>query len=147
MATIKLRASMKANFEEKIKSFEDYFHDKRIISLKNCQFNFQCFFKRLMTYQQEYSLAAIITFTKEFAQAPLKDEVEIMRVTPLGLCLRVIVNKKPQNHEKTKSSVLSVLLLIYGTTLCNKLSTVRCKLSSLYFELYALRCTLYIQGE
>ena len=40
MATIKLRASMKANFEEKIKSFEDYFHDKRIISLKNCQFNF-----------------------------------------------------------------------------------------------------------
>ena len=34
-----------------------------------------------------------------------------MRVTPLGFCLRVIVNEKP--HEKTTSSVLSVLLLIY----------------------------------
>ena len=36
-----------------------------------------------------------------------------MRVTPLGLCLMVIVNSKPLNLEKTTSSVLSVLLLIY----------------------------------
>ena len=31
-----------------------------------------------------------------------------------GLCLRVIVNQKPLNLEMTTSSVLSVLLLIYG---------------------------------
>ena len=37
-----------------------------------------------------------------------------MRITPLGFCLRVIVNKKPLNLEKTTSSVLSVLLLIDG---------------------------------
>ena len=35
-----------------------------------------------------------------------------MRVTPLGFCLRVIVNKKPLNLEMTTFSVLSVLLLI-----------------------------------
>ena len=35
-----------------------------------------------------------------------------MRLTPLGFCLRVIVNEKPLNLEKTTSSVLSVLLLI-----------------------------------
>ena len=40
-------------------------------------------------------------------------ERESMRVTPLGFCLRVIVNEKPLNLEKTTSSVLSVLLLIY----------------------------------
>ena len=39
-----------------------------------------------------------------------------MRVTPLGFCLRVIVNEKPLNLEKTTSSVLSVLLLIYTPT-------------------------------
>ena len=37
-----------------------------------------------------------------------------MRATPLGFCLRVIVDEKPLNLEKTTSSVLSVLLLIYG---------------------------------
>ena len=37
-----------------------------------------------------------------------------MHVTPLGFCLRVIVNEKPLILEKTTSSVLSVLLLIYG---------------------------------
>ena len=37
-----------------------------------------------------------------------------MRVTPLGLCLKVIVHEKTQNLEKTTSGVLSVLLLIYG---------------------------------
>ena len=36
-----------------------------------------------------------------------------MRLTPLGLCLRFIVNEKPLNLEKTTCSVLSVLLLIY----------------------------------
>ena len=36
-----------------------------------------------------------------------------MRITHLGFCLRVIVNEKPINLEKTKSSVLSVLFLIY----------------------------------
>ena len=39
-----------------------------------------------------------------------------MRVTPLGFCLRVVVHEKPQNLEKTTSSVLSVLLLIYDLT-------------------------------
>ena len=39
---------------------------------------------------------------------------ESMRVTPLDFCLRIIVNEKPINLEKTTSSVLSVLLLIYG---------------------------------
>ena len=37
-----------------------------------------------------------------------------MRVTPLGLCLKVIVNEKPPNIEKTTSGVLSVWLLICG---------------------------------
>ena len=36
-----------------------------------------------------------------------------MRITPLGICLRIMVNDKPLNLEKTTSSVLSVLLLIY----------------------------------
>ena len=39
---------------------------------------------------------------------------ESTRITPLGLCLRVIVNEKPLNFEKSTSSVLSVLLLIYA---------------------------------
>ena len=42
---------------------------------------------------------------------------ESMRVTPLGFCLRVIVNEKPLNLEKTTSSDLSVLILIYALTL------------------------------
>ncbi len=33
-----------------------------------------------------------------------------------GLCIRVIVNEKPLNLEKTGSSVISVLLLIYALT-------------------------------
>ena len=40
-----------------------------------------------------------------------------MRETHLGLCLRVIVHEKPLKLEKTTSSVLSVLLLIYGFNL------------------------------
>ena len=40
---------------------------------------------------------------------------ESMRVTPFGFCLSVIVNKKTLNFEKMTSSVLSVLLLIYGS--------------------------------
>ena len=42
-----------------------------------------------------------------------------MRVTPLDLCLRVIVNEKPYNLEKTISSDLSVLLLIYEPCVFN----------------------------
>ena len=37
-----------------------------------------------------------------------------MRVTPLGVYLRVIVIEKPLNLEKTTSCFLSVLLLIYN---------------------------------
>jgi hypothetical protein len=37
-----------------------------------------------------------------------------IRGTPLVLCLRVIVNEKTLNLEKTSSSVLSVFLLFYG---------------------------------
>ena len=36
-----------------------------------------------------------------------------MRVTTLGLCLMVNINEKPLNLEKTTSSILSVLFLIY----------------------------------
>ena len=36
-----------------------------------------------------------------------------MQVTQLGFCLRVIVNEKLLNLEKTTSDALSVLLLIY----------------------------------
>ena len=36
-----------------------------------------------------------------------------LRGTPLGFCLRVIVNEKPPNVKKTTPSVLSTLLLIY----------------------------------
>jgi len=36
-----------------------------------------------------------------------------VRVTPLAFCLKVIVNEKSLNLEKTTSSVLSVLLFIY----------------------------------
>ena len=35
-------------------------------------------------------------------------------IPPLGFCLRVIVNLKPLNLEKTTSIVLSVFLLIYA---------------------------------
>ena len=52
---------------------------------------------------------------RSYANAALnnKTESESMRVTPLGFCLRVIVNEKLLNLEKTTSSVLSVLLLVY----------------------------------
>ena len=40
-------------------------------------------------------------------------QIEEMRVNPLGFYLRVSVNENPLKHEKTTSSVLSVLLLIY----------------------------------
>ena len=62
-----------------------------------------------------------ISFTITLRQKPkrssaqtalnFKTERESMRVTPSGLCLRVIVNEKPRNLEKTTSSVLSVLLI------------------------------------
>ena len=34
--------------------------------------------------------------------------------TPLGFCLRIIVNEKPLNLEKTTSSALFVFLLFYN---------------------------------
>ena len=37
-----------------------------------------------------------------------------MRLNTLGFCLRFTVNEIPLDLEKTISSVLSVLLLIYG---------------------------------
>ena len=43
-----------------------------------------------------------------------------MRVTLSGFSLRVFVNKKPLNLEKTTSSVLFVLLLIYDDTTANQ---------------------------
>ena len=44
-----------------------------------------------------------------------REPVLRMRVTSLGPCLRVIVNANPLYLEKTTSSVISVLLLIYVT--------------------------------
>ena len=35
-----------------------------------------------------------------------------MRVTPLGFCLGVIVDEKPLNLKKTKSSILSVIMFL-----------------------------------
>ena len=37
-----------------------------------------------------------------------------MCITPLGFCLRFIVNRKTLNFERTTSNVLSVLLLKYA---------------------------------
>ena len=37
---------------------------------------------------------------------------ERIRVTPLGFFLRVIVNEKPLNLEKTTSSVISVIVVV-----------------------------------
>ena len=47
-----------------------------------------------------------------------------MRVTHLGLCIRVIVNENPLNLENTTSSILSVLLInlwlyIWENTYCS----------------------------
>ena len=42
-----------------------------------------------------------------------RESMRCLRGTPLGLCLRVNVNKKTLNLEKTTSSFLSVLLLIH----------------------------------
>ena len=50
-----------------------------------------------------------------------------LRATPLGFYLRVLVNEKPLNLEKTthRTSVLSVLLLIYGYKDLLKKSTIK----------------------
>ena len=50
---------------------------------------------------------------RSFTQAELnyKKERESMHVTSLGFCLRVIVNKKLLNREKTTFRVLSVLFV------------------------------------
>ena len=40
-----------------------------------------------------------------------KTEIKYMRVTPLGFCLRVIVNEIPKNLDKTTSSVLYVIVI------------------------------------
>ncbi len=48
-----------------------------------------------------------------------------MGVTPLGFCLRVIVNETPLNIEKTTSSVISVLLLAKNFQFKFKNFTVR----------------------
>ena len=44
-----------------------------------------------------------------------------LRGTPSGFCLRIIVNEKPLNLEKTTSIVLSVLL----NNLCLRLSLIK----------------------
>ena len=58
---------------------------------------------------------------RSFAQAMInyktERERERMRVTPLGLCLRVIVNEKSLNLEKTTLSFLSLLIFIFGDIL------------------------------
>ena len=45
----------------------------------------------------------------------LQDRESMLHVTPLGYGLRVIVNEKSLNFEKSTSCVLSVLLIIYGS--------------------------------
>ena len=46
-----------------------------------------------------------------------------MRIAPLSFCLRVLVNEKPLNLKKTTSSVLSVLLLLYGSNILNAMQS------------------------
>ena len=53
----------------------------------------------------------------------LKTETESMRETPLGLCIRVIVNEKPLSLEKTTSSFLSVSLINLRIYLLQSLSS------------------------
>ena len=38
-------------------------------------------------------------------------QIENMRVTPLGFCLRVNCERKPLNLEKTTSSVISIIVI------------------------------------
>ena len=56
-----------------------------------------------------------------------------MRVTPMGLCLRVIVDEKPQDLDKKTSSILFVLLLIYSLTqnFGNSNEFIECRLLNL----------------
>ena len=75
-----------------------------------------------------------------------------MRVTPLCSCLRVLVNKKTPNLEKTTSRVLSVLLIIYEFInkpvnipvwwLYHILSSVQCTCPSTH----PLKSADYVQG-
>ena len=75
-----------------------------------------------------------------------------MRVTPLCSCLRVLVNEKPPNLEKTTSRVLSVLLIIYEFInkpvnipvwwLYHILSSVQCTCPSTH----PLKSADYVQG-
>ena len=78
-------------------------------------------------YDLKSNLVAMISNhsqSKNKLQLDLRIELELclliqreMRVTPLGFCLRVILNENPLNFEKTTSIVLSVLLLIYDENL------------------------------
>ena len=47
-----------------------------------------------------------------------KTEIEPV-LTPLGFCLSVIVKGKPLNHEKTTSSVISVILFNLWSLISN----------------------------
>jgi len=65
---------------------------------------------------------------KSYVHAPSLSFNSMLSVwNSFGHCLRVIVNETPLNLEKTTSSVLSVLLLIYALSL-NKQKTIQMKL-------------------
>ena len=65
-----------------------------------------------------------------------------MWMTSLGFCLRVIVNEKPLDLEKTTSSVLSVLLLIYGMDVISDINYVMnaCFQRFIHYHLRKRRC-------
>ena len=97
------------------------------MSLCSCLEKWACILHRLKTIQIEFSsfqdLGVFVhnnpqtEAQRTFTRIPLciTRQRERMRVIHLGLCLRDIVNEKPINLEKTTSSVLSVLLLLYVT--------------------------------
>ena len=56
-----------------------------------------------------------------------------MRVTPLGFCLRTILNKIPLNLERTTSRVLSLLCFMVVSLSWLKINFVDCLSCSCYF--------------
>ena len=64
-------------------------------------------FQDLRFFRSQYNHEAEAG-SKEFLS--YKTERKSIRVTPLGLCLRIIVDEKTLNLEKTTSSVLSVFV-------------------------------------
>ena len=66
-----------------------------------------------MNYNTDRTQYVVFSRIREFraGRVEQRESMHCLRGTPLGLCLRVIVNEKLLNFEKTTYSVPSVLLL------------------------------------